>query len=315
MLSRVAGPIPIAAYDPREAFVPKAVAAAWIEGLGLVMIADGANENAAALYALQLDGRAIRIGRRLSWAGIGWAHDGLGGSGGWALSCLATSAPSWLRVALPTTAPLEVAHLGAAARASFAVLPDRVIFFSSDRVYRLPHDGTVPEVIEAVIPGNTVGDGCIMPAELSATTSLWWLANRASGQLFMYDAIAKADVAARRTSLGAPFVAAAYSRKHDVFFVVRADGLHVYANEPAAASVSVPVFSSPPARGALREVSARVLGDLGEPCARRVVDFAVTAGSVDRAAVETDADGWARTTYRAPLAAAAGVSVTARLVE
>jgi hypothetical protein len=313
MLSRVAGPIPIAAYDPREAFVPRAGAALWVEGLGLLTIADGVAENAFSLYALQLDGRAFRLGKRLSWDGIGLAHDGLGGSAA-ERPCLASGA-RWFRAALPTTAPLEAMHVGAAARASFAVMPDRVIYYAAGRVFWLPYDGSVPAEIEAELPGGTPAAGCIMPARLSASECLWWLANRETGALFLYDAVAKVEVAARRTSLGAAFRAAAYSRKHDLFFVVRDDGLHAYANEPAAASVSVPVFSSPPARGAVRELAARVLGDQGEPCGRRVVEFEVTAGAVEREAVETDADGWARTTYRAPLVAVAGASVTARLVE
>jgi hypothetical protein len=314
MLSRVAGPIPISAYDVREAFVARAASALWVEGLGLVLIADGGAENAFALYALQLDGRAIRIGKRLSWGGIGWAHDGLGG-GAAEVPCLASGNNTWFRARLPTTAPLEAPHEGTAARASFAVLPDRVIWFGNDEVRWAPHDGAVPDQPEAAMPGNTVGTGSVMPARLSASESLWWLANLESGRLFLYDAVAKVDVPERRTSLGAAFRAAAYSRKHDLFFVVRDDGLHVYANEPAAASVSVPVFSSAPAVGAARELSAQVLGDLGEPCVGRVVDFEVTAGSVERAAVETDADGWARTSYRAPLAPVAGATATARLVE
>jgi hypothetical protein len=316
MLSLVHGPVAVSCWDPVETLVPAAGMAVWVEGLGLVVIAGAGSSHGGDLYAIQLNGKALRIGQRLAWTAIGWRHAPLDAARN-DLPVLARASSAEV-VRLPSTTPVLALPSGLAYPfAPFAALADRLVAFADGILYATPLDGG-PVVQEAMLEVLS-GAGQVMPANLGAGSD-WWCAHPGTGKLYRYDAIAGAEVASRRTSLGGSFHCCGYSRKHAVFVALRPDAgvykLSVYANEPKAATLSAPAFSSSPVRrGRAYEVSARLLGDLGEPCPGRVVSFTATHGEVDPTGVETDADGWARSTYRAPRVAVAGAQLTATMVE
>lgn len=303
MLSLVHGPVDLVAADAGDPAiaVPINAGAAWVEGWGLALI----NGNEAVLA--HVSGRVVRIGKRDLWSSIGWSHDDQ--------LCLGSR---WRRVSFPASADLSEVWAGSGVPVGpLALLADRALTFDGYRV--VAHGLSVPSTltVEHTVFAAVSGGGAIFPADLARQR--WWLLSLGTGDVALYDAAVKAEVAGARTSLGTgPIRAAAYSRKLGLFFVVRratVDQLYVYANEPAASSISAPTFSAAPRAGALRTVRSRVTGAHGEPCAERVVTFSASAGSLDRASVETGADGWAETTYRAPAGAVTGASVTATLVE
>lgn len=324
MLSLVHGPIDIVARDPGDYFLASlgSGAVVWVEGVGLLAVSDwqahaGASLHLSNLYTIRLDGSAIRVSSRQPYWALGWHFNAADPTAG--DLPLVGGRTTTQRMRVPATLPVEAAWGYPAGWGGFVDLADRVLWFWNGKI-RTGVRNVIAGTDEAAIWLG--GAGPLIPADLGAK-SLWYAVDTASGRVALYDAIAKAEIVAGRTGFGSAVGAAAYSRKHGLFFVVRRDSgrsppvdqLYVYANEPVAASVSAPTLSGSPLRGRTYTASARVLGDLGEPCAGRVVVFTATHGSVVTAGVETDATGWARTTYRAPLAATGGVGITATLTE
>lgn len=313
MRSLVAGPIAIVPLDG-ETLVVAGGAACWVEGLGLVVIAAAGSTHVGELYIVQLGGQAVRLGGRRGiggsgWTGFGWAYPDdvpVGWQNVWGFA----------KMRLPSTALLSSGYTaGLSSGSSFALMPDRLLHAAFGKILATLLAGGA-SAVETVLDASVVDTaGSVVPADLAGGKSVWWVVFRSSGKVFQYDAIAKAEVAGVRTSLDPGNTVVAYSRKHDLFVTIRAGSLYVYANEPVAASITAPQFSAAPARGGVRTLRARVLGDLGEPCVGRVVGFAVTNGALERAAVQTDAAGWASTTHRAPLSTASGATATATLVE
>ncbi len=316
MLSLLHGPVDVVPRDAGDA--PQLAGGQWVEGLGLVAVS-------GALYLVTLDGSAIRVSTRKAYARPSWYSDPAAAQFG---DCIVLSTggagvyPTHRRAHLPSTHPIDAVGWTGLAVDSQAVLADRSLCYKSGRIY-VGTRTTPPnaETIETSI-GDVPGAGLMLPAELGGR-SRWWCVDLGTGRVYQYDAIAKAEILGKRTGFGSAVSGAGYSRKHGVFVVLRRDAgrgvdqLYVYATEPVAAAIAAPVFAggAAPARGRAAAVSSRVLGSYGEPCAGRVVTFAATVGRFSRAGVETDADGWARTTYRAPLAATAGAVLSATLVE
>lgn len=305
MLSLVHGPVDLVAANVGD---PPPTAswgtAAWVEGWGLAVMG-----NTWELDLVQLTGRVVRVGSGSLWAGLGWSHDDR-------LCLVDRDSNRWRRVTMPACGDVD-AGVVLPPRFNVAMLADRALWFDGADVRAHLLSNPSSDSVECSILGSADG-GAIFPADLQAQR--WWVVRHLTADVALYDAKAKAEVPGRRTRLGAgPLMAAAYSRALDLFFAVRLAGavrqLSVYANEPAAATLSAPTFSATPRAGSLRTVRSRVLGSNGEPCADRVVTFSATTGTFERPSVETAVDGWAETTYKAPAAPATGASVTATLVE
>lgn len=295
--------------DPADLDLGTWQSALWLDTLGGLVVGAGAG----GLYLLKLDGSAIRLSKMPGgsnvWAGVGWhqaknAPIVVSGGGGWRARHL------------PSTGPLTDSVENGVS--GMVALPDRIVRFQAGRVYTGAY-GALPGTIEKALSNqSTAGtNGAMLPAEARVPCERWWCAAPGDGRLRLYNTTSKLEERAVRVPSG--FTAIGYSRKHDIFAVVRGSAgsyvLDVYANEPVAASMSAPALAPSARRGALSKASVTVLGADGEPCAGRVVTFAVTAGSVDPQAVETNASGVASTTYRAPSPAVAGVVLTATLLE
>lgn len=314
MLSLVHGPIAISAEDG-EAFTSAALGfTPWVEGVGLVTLSE-VPAYQGHFYAIQLTGKAVRFGRgSLNVIGLGWSRDDK--------PVLRVAGSIGSRSQLPSTAVIDPWRVDLTGQ---SWQPDRHLSFSGQRVSMRGlsseyGDETGSGFVEAVFEDDIVGAGTMLPYNLEGQRNLWWCVNLETGRVHLYDAAAKLEVAGKRTSLGANIRCVGYSRKHDLFFVVRrvvdVDQLSVYANEPVAASISAPVFDPPIVkRGSTNALRSRVLGADGEPCSERNVEFTVTAGSIELAVVATDVDGWAETTFHAPLVTSVGETATATLLE
>ncbi len=303
MRSLVHGPVDLVVADAGDpAPLVGWYAAAWVDGWGMLAIVG------PELVLVQLTGRAVRLGARRAWYGVGWSHDDRPCAG-----------DAWRKVHIPSTRDLGAAWSGPTG--TIALMQDRALAFNGANVTAAPVPGPGGASLEAAIFG-TPGGGSIVPYDLRAGRQLWWVINLSTTQIALYDAVAKAEVAGRRSSLGGGALRAfAYSRALGLFLAVRRDSgrgvdqLYAYADEPVAATVTAPTFSAPPRAGALRTVRSQVVGSDQEPCPERVVTFSATAGSFDQGSVATDAGGWAEAIYRAPGAPVTGAGVTATLVE
>lgn len=320
MLSVVASN-PIVAVDGESLALAGNARAIWHEGIGLVALSEyPASTYPGELYAVQLDGKAVRLGGQRatgahSWGGFGW---GVATSEDASERFVAArAAVGWQRMILPATMPTGELHAGSSsAQYSFAILPDRAIRYAVGRIDVSGWE-TVSATIEATLDtgGGTGAFGALAPADLSAGRSRWWAIDLPTGRVRLYDAIAKAEIAGYRTRLDDALDLASYSRKHDLFVAVKAGSLLVYAHEPVAATVEAPTVSAPIRAGSIRTVSARLLGADGEPCADRVITFTATAGAFERASTATDAAGTASAIYCAPFEGVSAVTVTATLAE
>lgn len=306
MRSLVHGPVAVVADDLDVPHSIDSSVAQWIEGVGLLLV------GSSQMWVVDLNGVCAKISDRVSWYGLGWTYDDF-----LAVSYGIGSGSRWSRMIVPATAPVGSSYTNPLV-GSYAVLKDRLIRFSSGRVYRNDFnssDGSLEKEIS-----NDVGaaSGLILPYDLSR--DLWWLV-AVNGAVFLYDATSKAEVVGRRTSFGPGTLrSVGYSRKHKLFFVLRGTNsnltMEVWSDESTAASISAPTLDIAPVRAGMRRVvRSRVLGSDGEPCVDRSVRFQATVGTVDREVVRTDEEGWAETNYLAPLAPSLGVMVTATLEE
>ncbi len=325
MLSQVAGPIPIVPWmvngAPAQVLEPVEGFGVWVDGLGLLVRAGGASSMLDSVYIVNLDGKAYLCSTRYMGFNyiVGLGQDDV-------YDDLWMSVSVWANTARIGVPPFNVKEWrGACGPNSYGQLSDRRIYASGGYVTAATFDGTNwhGNISEYRVIGAS---DLFMTHSAKGTVpslndhSLWWLFERATAKLYLYDATTKAEVTARRTSLGTRFVTGGYSRRHDLFVVVRNDGgtfnLYVYANEPVATSLAAPSFAFVPRRGCPVQVMSRVLGDLGEPCAGRVVSFSATHGYIAPSSVVTDADGYARSTYQPPFTAPGGnETLTATMTE
>ncbi len=315
MLSLVAGPYDIVPADPLEAAVRVAVGpyGQWIEGRGMFFLSAAGSTHVGDLYLLQLDGRAVRIGhpQRPDMSVMGWSpSDGR--------VCFA-GLSGWWKSAVPTI-PVETLQ-SSVVPGPFGVLPDRVIAASTNKILSGPWNlGAWLTLEEHRFPFT--GTPFLSYAGCVGGSERWWVTEHLAGGVYLYDSGTRMEVVPARTSLGQGFILSGYSLKHDLFFAVRTDTsrtpnvdqLYVYAHEPVAATISAPVFAPAPRRGGRSRLSVQVLGDQGEPCVGRNVQFTVSTGSLALAVVATDATGTATTDYVAPNAAVSGQTATATLV-
>lgn len=315
-LSLVAGPTNIVPHDPLEVGETLLVAACvgvWIDGAGLLVLSMSGSTRVGYLYLVQTNGAAVRVSGRIGYLnGLGWSsEDDL-------LAIGASSTAGWGKFAFPTTAPAIPWQLRSVGN-SFAVMPDRVLVFTGAAIYTAPWggEGPVSDLEYAFASPGSYGTGMIAYAGQVGGNEYWWCMDSDTGSVKRYNASYRVEEG-HRTGFGSGFRVAAYSVKHGLFFVVRresgADHLYVYANEPVAASVETPTVTPSLKKGAPATLSARVLGDLSEPCAGRNVGFAVDRGAVDPAVVATDATGTARTSYWAAVSTTS-VLATATLEE
>lgn len=317
-LSLVAGPTDIVPLDPLETYGIKAEGhGLWLDGRGILLDCFRAGTSIRqGLYLVQPDGKAIRTGYG---AGSLYATS-FGYSPADARLCLAVSS-AWWKTSAPVF-PRSTSEYRSVGCSSFGVLPDRVIGGSANAIYAytiVPAEDSVDSEREFLFAWTGFAISFLAYAGMESGHHRWWCLDETHGWLALYDSTAKAEVAGHRSSIGA-FHVASYSVEHDVFVAVRTSGdtsqLSVYANEPVASAMSAPSFSPSVKRGVRSTLSARVTGDLAEPCPGRNVTFAVTAGTVDPVTVATDANGYARTAYDAPTGSApSGATATATLEE
>lgn len=328
MLSQLAGPIPILARNG-EAFWTHEVA--WCEALScLVAISHydvgGVRSSARswALYTIQLDGKATALSERQNWSGLGYFDDGdyVVGSPYFRRTLLPSTHVSGPEYLTPTGPSDQYRQWGVASRVQLGGHTGVIFSVGSAGIYRRALDvgGGYPYEVACAFPQAQIGAGYVLPYKATATQQLWFACSP-TGVLWQYDAVANTIVAGSKTSIGVWTVGCAYSKAHDLLFkVVRGataadpDQLYVYANEPQASTLTPPAFATtPPRRGQRVKVTTRVLGDQGEPCGGRVVQFSAVAAQIESAAVETDATGTATATFRAD--APGPATVTATLVE
>jgi hypothetical protein len=311
MRSLVAGPFDVVPLDPLEPdpiLVQDNAGVLWMDQLGLLCLT-----TTQLIYAIQVDGRAIKIGSRFpaTIQRLGW-------NVARRLPMLHTSHLTtyrWRLVDMPSTYEYEsnletAAETEVFANPPFVVLPDRKLASVGHRLLSDESGGTEEHAFSGATPG---GGGMLSYAGEVDGHHLLWAFNLGADEVFLYDATSRAELV--RTSFGSTYGAAAYSRKHDCFFVLREEAgvwrLYIYANEPIASSVSPPAFSGPVRRGSIREVAVTVLGSNGEPCRNRLVTFSANTGLIPRPTVMTDSDGEARTIFRAPFSAGASLTLTA----
>lgn len=118
--------------------------------------------------------------------------------------------------------------------------------------------------------------------------------------------------------------AAWYSARHDVFVAMTklsADGfytdseLRIYANAVLPYSIVGPVAAGLLTNGQVTQVHVRLLGEQNEPCVNELVEWSITAGdgALTVAQSVTDADGYAYTSYVAPVYAGVDPTIQAEV--
>ena len=291
----------------------------WHDRLGGMLAISGSGSGPASgeLWLIKPSGRLFRLGSRgMNWGGIGWSYDdklwlkSAGGPNGH----YQINAPA---LDYGGTSYTDASLYSGVS--NYARLAARFIQWDGNRVRAWPLPSGAASTELAIVSASAGPGGIIFPYKVSGGDSLWWLATPSTGLLYLYNAVTMTEVTAARSSFGSAFAAASYSRKHDVFAVLYGTTtltMNLFANEPAAYLLYAPEFDpASPVNGKTAELSAELVGSNGEPCADRLITFAVAVGSVDRATVLTGADGVARTTYRAPFGSSSGNAVTAELVE
>jgi hypothetical protein len=302
----------------------------WLDdaGVNAILVLSGAGstyQGAASngdLNLLERDGTLFRVGQGggLDFNGLGW--DGVGDG-----PMLRHASPNGMgKFTIPALSEsgLDTDASRYSGLANWALLSDRYLQFDGNRVRAWPLPSGAASTERVIVSASVGPGGFIFPADLSSGNSLWWCVTPSTGLLYQYDAIAQAEVASMRSGFGSAFTWAAYSRKHDLFAVMRAGALVIYANEPAAASISAPGFGAGPNAGKQTALSSTLIGSENEPCAGRLVTLSVDAGGLSptedgdgasSVTVETDASGVASATFLAPYAASSGHTATAELVE
>lgn len=286
----------------------------WDDRFGIITIAGtGSTYNAVSIVGdiviLKPDGLVFRIGQRgRAFTGVGWSYAD-------DMIVLRGTAPNGIsRILLPSLA--ETDSNTAITFTNFALMPDRVLRFTGNNVTWDPIGGGATTT-ECVINTLQPGPGRIIPADFTKGQSLWWLIDCGNGKIYLYDAILKAEVSGKRTIFaGGACTCPVYSRKHNIWGNIIGGALTIFANEPEAASVSAPTFSSAPVNGKTRRtISATVLGSVNEPCPDRNVTFSATVGTIPEPTVKTNALGVATTYYYIPFGSSAGQTLTATLTE
>lgn len=292
---------------------------AWDDRFGIIAIAGaGSTYDGSSIQGdiiiVKPDMTCIRIGQRgRAWTGVGWSYPD-------DMIMLRGSSPNGVsRILLPSLA--ETDSDTGWTETNFAYMPAdavaaRYLRFNGNNVtYDLVSGGGT--VVECVINTGQPGPGRIFPADFSKGQSLWWLVDCGNGKIYQYDALAKAEVAAKRTIFaGGACTCPVYSRKHNVFGNIIGGGLAIFANEPSASTIATPTFSSSPTAGKRRTISTTVLGTIGEPVIGRIVRFTATNGTIDVPNVATNSSGVASTYWKATFSAAAGPeTLTATLTE
>ncbi len=338
MLSLVAGPTDIVPLDPLEAAVlvttsppPGAwgsgLSGFWEDGRGLWFVSDTGSTHAGEIYLVHLDGKAVRVGYRMTYSirGLAQAPDE-----GLEVLAYDPGYDKWFKTHLPVMD--EVGPIHTEGQPGDVVLADRYLWCSwgpggssasvSSYSYPTSHSNGVEHTFTGTASGS--GNPALFDAGLVSGHRCLWCLDKGSGSLLHYDATARTEGPAARTSLGSGVRLAGYSVKLGLFVAVRrdttrtpnVDQLYVYANEPVAASISAPSFSPAPARGGSSLLSSRVLGTLAEPCAGRNVAFTVSSGSLESSVTATDSEGYARTRWFGPTdGAPQGATATATLTE
>lgn len=317
MIAQVAGPFDIVGIDPELIYADPDLTpvvnvlskGVWVDSLSAILVVlDSDSTTAFDLCLLKQDGVLFRIGKRgKQWQGVGWSYDDY--------PCLATISPDTVsKVLIPSTLELFTETRTLSDVSGFALMSDRYLTFDGNDVIKQTFAGV--SSVEKVITTLQPGPGSIFPYNISNGNQLWWLVDRGNGKIYLYDATAKVELSAYRTSFGlSDITMPAYSRKHNWFSCLDSDGkLCIFANERKAYALSDPVVVAPIA-GKKSLVYAILTGSNGEACPNRVITFAVNAGTLSMPKVTTNAAGVASTEFDAPFDAIAARTANATLVE
>src|SRR6266536_470467 len=250
MRSLVAGPVTVHSIDPLDSSLVLDSFGVWIDRLGFV-VRSSSGTHPSQLYAVQLDGAAIRIGGQVGpgaatpWA-LGWSP-----TVGTPRPAVVWFAGYWQELELPSCARRTEISSGTVSPVltAFGVMQTRMIRAGgTNRIFACPLAGgsDSTEFTFASLPGGTDLEYLAYAGQVGGHHR-WWAGSRTTGFVCLYDATAMIEVSGHRTKLGAGFKSMGYSVKHDIFIVHRfessEDHLYVYANEPVATAITAPTFA------------------------------------------------------------------------
>lgn len=173
---------------------------------------------------------------------------------------------------------------------------------SQVRAYPLDLDGYNDYVVEANLTGTS--SAALRKPTWSKTRNMDLLALAyADGNIIYYDHVAKQQIA------GAAYIGenlgAWYSARHNIWVkLTSARQVEVYAATPRPHTISSPTPADEPLLGRMTMFTARVVGDMSEPCPNETVDWSLAEGSVGHLSASqsrTDAYGYASIGYVAPV--------------
>lgn len=188
-------------------------------------------------------------------------------------------------------------------------LSDRYLYVLGSTVQYASLSDPTTWVAEYSFSGLTVGSNyaAMSPTEHGNIVCLIW----PNGTVVFYDWVAKEE-ALQRKHLPAN-QGAWYSPKLGIYIVkLSSTSFSIYSDTTTPYSMSAPTALTPIVRGKSSEIQIRVLGENSDPCEGELVDWSLSgAGALSPLQSITNVDGYASTTYRAPLQITGTASITA----
>lgn len=319
MLSLLRGPIDIVPGDPWQH--PPGVRVGgcqWVDERGLYFIDTLSSSFAYArkMYVTHLSGKAVLVGGPFYANEMGWSAID-------SAPVVNTIQGNWGAYRLPTFHPISSGTYGGA---SLAPSPNRKIRYAgSGIVYSSSGLNAFPATVEYrflnPIDAHTY-NGLITYAGQSNSKHFWWCVEPTSGRFYKYNSTDKTEATGYvRSGFGSAVKQVAYSAKHDLFFVVRAnvdtaqpDQLYVYANEVVPAALSAITLTPSARRGGRSKITTKLTGSYGEACVGVTVTFGADRGTVEPSAVATDSTGTATSYLYASVTDISAVTVTAEVI-
>lgn len=167
---------------------------------------------------------------------------------------------------------------------------DRYLYITVPRIEFKPLSGVGSWTMEAALT-YTEAATSIVSAFRTADKNVIGIAYN-TGEIVFYDHINKVQLA--KHSYTEPCVQLQYSRRHDVYIVVKANKtVVIYSNEVRPSSLSSVVAVTPLTKGHISTIRTRLLGNKNEPCVGELIDWSITGAILKDAQSTTDANGYA----------------------
>lgn len=167
---------------------------------------------------------------------------------------------------------------------------DRYLYITMPRVEFKPLSGVGSWTMEASLT-YTEAATSIISAFRTADKNVIGIAYN-TGEIVFYDHINKVQLA--KHSYTEPCVQLQYSRRHDVYIVVKADKtVVIYSNEVRPSSLSAVEAITPLTKGHTSIVRTRLLGNKSEPCVGELIDWSITGAVLKDVQSTTDTNGYA----------------------